>query len=329
MNATARPLLLATISPATRPKLEKALGGRVELRFLADMPASERAAALARADILLTMQPAREIGDAWPEAPAWRFVQVLTAGVDHLDMRRFPPQTVIASNVGAFAEPMAEHVLAMALALCKKLRYNHERMREGVFDQMSFTGTLRGKTAAILGFGGIGRACAALLAPFGARIHAVNRSGRTDAPVWRCSTLAGLEDVLRGADLVILSLPLDRDTRGVLGPREIGWLKDDVILINVARGELIDEHALYEFLRDHPQAAAGIDAWWVEPFRHGAFRMDHPFLDLPNVIGSPHNSARVPGWDDVVLERACANLVRYLDGQAPHGVVDRTLYLDP
>jgi glycerate dehydrogenase len=328
MNTRRRPLLLATVDPATRPKVEAQLGDRVELRYLAELPESERAATLAQADILLTLQPTREIGDAWPDAPAWRFVQVVTAGVDHLDMRRFPPETLIASNVGAFAEPMAEHVLAMALALCKKLHYNHQRMREGVFDQMSLTGTLRGKTAAILGFGGIGHACAALLQPLGVRIHAVNRSGRTDVPVWRCSTLDDLQSVLREADLVIVSLPLDRDTRGVLGAREIGWLKDDVILVNVARGELIDEHALYAFLRDHPQAGAGIDAWWVEPFRHGAFRMDFPFLDLPNVIGSPHNSARAPGWDDVVLERACANLVRYLDGQTPRGVVDRALYAE-
>lgn len=323
---TNTPTVLVTLDPAVREAVEARLGGLGRIVFLAELPEAQRREALKAAEYLLTLNPQREFGPWWPQHPRWRFVQFTTAGVDHVDFGRIPEATIVASNVGGFAEPMAEYVLATALALSKKLLHYHRLLQQGVFAQFGETGTLRGKTVTILGFGGIGRACADLLRIFDVRLFAINRSGKTDVPVWRCGTLANLEEALRLADVVVVCLPLNRETRGLLGARELGWLKDDAIFINVARGEIVDEKALYDFLRDHPKAQAAIDAWWVEPFRHGEFRMNYPFLDLPNVLGSPHNSARIPGWERVALERACDNLARALKGEPIHGLVDRSDY---
>lgn len=319
---TRQPVILCTLGPELRPQLEASIGGLAKVRFLADIDAAERPAALAEADVLFCLRPKLEIGDDWPAQPAWRFVQFMSAGVDHVDLSRFPITSKLACNGGGFSEAMAEHILAMALALSKKLLYNHRRMQQGVFDQLGDTGTLRGKTAGIIGYGGIGQATADLLRHFDMRIEAINSRGHSDHPADFIGTLADLERVMRAADVLLVCLPLTPQSAGLIGARELGWLKPDAMLINVARGEIIDEKALYDWLVANPAASAGIDAWWIEPFRHGEFRMNFPFLDLPNVLGSPHNSPRAPGGGQVSAARACENIARWLRGETPHGLLD-------
>ena len=238
-----------------------------------------------------------------------------------------PSHIIVASNPGAYAAPMAEHVMAMTLALAKRLLIENQKLRNGEFDQFTPNRSLAGMTAGILGFGGIGRATARLMRAFGMKIYAINHSGTSPEPTEFMGTLGDLEHVLRASDVVVISLPLTRATKGLIGKDELAWMKPDAILVNVARGAILDEEALYNHVKSHPAFLVGIDAWWIEPLLHGTFRMEYPFLELPNVLGSPHNSGVVPGVLMGASRQAVDNIQRFLKGEQVVGLVRREDYL--
>jgi len=284
-----------------------------------------RAAMLGQAEAVITWLPDHELSPADVEALGRaRLIQLLTAGADHVDFAALPPHAMVAGNVGAYADPIAEHVLAMTLALSKRLARNQTRMSEGFFD-LAETIRLRGATAGILGYGGIGRACARLFRAFGTRIYAINTSGRA-AEADRAGTLADLRDMLAAADVVVIALPLTRATRGLIGAAELAAMRPDAILVNVARGAIVDEDALFARLQEHPDFCAGIDTWWDEPGYGRPFRPRLPFLALPNVLGSPHNSGLVPGMVTESLLDAARNVAAYLAGDPVRGIQDAADY---
>lgn len=306
------------------------LDGEAQLAFLARLPEGDRMAALRRAEVLLTWNLSREVpAGTLQDAPGLRFVQLLSAGADVIDFSQVPARLTVAGNVGAYAEPIAEHVVAMALALARRLPQRHAALARGEWEQDEPLLTLNGKVCAILGFGGIGRATARLMRALGMRIHAVNSSGVTSEPVEFAGTLADLDRVLAAADVLVVALPLTVTTRGLLGARELALMKPDAILVNVARAAIVDERALYEHLRAHPDFGAGLDVWWAEPRSGGQFRTGYPFFSLPNLIGSPHNSGTVPGMLTAAARQAAANVRRYLRGEPLTGVVRREDYLWP
>jgi phosphoglycerate dehydrogenase-like enzyme len=325
-----RVLITFPVRGPQRAPFEEALRGVARVDVLADLQGEERRAALRDAEVLLTWFWGRELSPEDREAlGSVRLVQLISAGADSLPVDDVPPEATIASNVGAYAAPMAEHVLAMTLALAKRLPQNHAALARGEFNQFAFTRSLRGAACGILGFGGIGQASARLFRAFGARIHAINTTGRTDQAVEFIGTLDDLDSVLSASDVLLISLPLTRRTHGLIGRRELELMKTDASVVNVARGAILDEGALYEHLRTHPEFMAGIDAWWSEPLGQGEFRTAHPFFDLPNVLGSPHNSALVPGAIEEAARWAAENVLRYLRGEPIRGVVDRADYASP
>jgi glycerate dehydrogenase len=322
--------IVVTYNPTPEEKalFLEMLGGAASLTFLTEIPPAQREKSLENATALLSWNFPREIlPQEYSKLQHVTLIQLITAGADYMPFADLPTHMSIASNAGAYAIPMAEHNLAMTLALAKRLLIEHQKLRSGIFDDTTLNRSLYGATAGIIGFGGTGRATARLMRAFGMHIYALNQSGKSAEPTEFIGTLHDLEHVLRSCDVVVLSLPLIRATQGLIGKNELAWMKPDAILVNSARGAIIDEEALYIHARNHPTFMVGIDTWWEEPLRGGTFRMGYPFLELPNVLGSPHNSALDAQVILVAARQAAENITRFFKGERMMGIVRREDYL--
>src|SRR3954451_22684602 len=310
------------LTDRSRTIIAEELGGAAEAIYLGDLASAERAAVLECAGAVLSHDTSKELRpNEIPLIRNARLLQFTAAGVDWVPTRDLPRELPIAANKGGGAEPMSEHIVALALAAAKRLFIEHASLKRGEFNQRSTNRMLRGGVCGILGFGNVGVATARLMRAFGMKIHAINRRGGSDEPTDWIATADRLDEMLRVADILVISAALTTATEGLIEARELSLMKESAILINVARGEIVAEAALYEHLVAHPQFFAGIDAWWVEPVRHGHFAMGHPFLALPNVIGSPHNSAGGGAWRDEYLRRAVQNCRLAILGETPRNLI--------
>jgi len=314
--------------PGMRAAINSTLRDVAAVAYLAELGDARRGEALSAADALLSWGIGAELSTKeLRELGSLGLIQLISAGVEHVPFRRLPPNVPVAANGGGWAQPMAEHVLALTLGLAKRLLPNHAAMGAGVFDHRPPNRELRGAVVAILGYGGIGRASATLFRAFGARIHAVTRSGEVDDDtVDLVASLDRLDEILATADVVVISVPLTSATTGLIGRRELALMKPDAILINVARGAIVDEDALYERLRATPSFSAGLDVWWHEPGALGRFATRRPFLELPNVLGSPHNSANTTAAPAAAARHAAENVRRLLRGEPVRHLVGRSEY---
>jgi len=274
------------------------------------------------------LRPTPEFLAEWAEKlPSLRVIQTVSAGVDGLPFQRIPEKVKILSNAGAYAEPIAEHVFAMILAIYKNLYENHMLLKRGVYNQKEPTEELAGKVMGILGYGGIGKAVARRAKCFGVSVYALNRRGVGDGYVDRVYTAKELKDFLVDLDILVVALPLTKHTANMLDRRTLSVMKEDALLVNVGRAGVIVEKDLYDHLRSHPHFRAALDVWWDEPRGNTQFKPKYPFLDLPNVLGSPHNSGVVKNFFPRAVRSAAKNLALFLEGSSYTNEVNREEYV--
>lgn len=314
---------------------EKKINGEMlvdlaQIDYLNEAPESDRVELLETADLLIALSfSQKEIKPAEISLlNQVRFIQLIYAGADNVPFERIPADLMVAGNIGAFARPIAEHVLALTLALAKHLIPKNDQLKNGKFDRSGFNQKIRGGVCGIIGFGGNGREIARTMQAMGMKIYGINRSGTTDIPVDFIGTRTDLEAVLAVSDVVVVTTPLTRETENLIGEEELGRMKDNAILINVGRGAVINQEALYTHLKRTPEFRAGIDTWWSEPAETEAFDPEYPFFDLPNIIGTPHCADHVPGAIPFATRIALENVRNYLTGKELRGLINREDYLD-
>jgi phosphoglycerate dehydrogenase-like enzyme len=324
--------ILVTYTPEKEAKeiYREVLEDIANIHYLAALAKNERTELLDRADAIVALSFShKEIDHSEiPRIEKVRFIQLIYAGADNIPFALIPKNITMASNAGAFADPIAEHVLALTLALAKNLFPKYKLLCNGRFDRSGFNRKLKGGICGIIGLGGNGRAIAKIMRALGMKVYGINRSGKTDVPVDFIGTVTDMGTVLQAADVVVVTPPLTRETRNLLGQKELECMKSDAILINVGRGDLIEQQALYAHLKSNPDFRAGIDTWWSEPTAEEAFKLDHPFFDLPNLIGSPHIADHVPHSIPNATRKALKNVRNFLMGNEIYGVLNRNDYLE-
>ncbi len=283
---------------------------------------------LREADVLISPRFTPALRDV---ARKLRLIQTVGAGTDQIDFRAVPG-TATVCNVYGHEVGIAEYALMTMLALNRDLIGMDKRLRQGDWSDHDYgrpQRELSGRTVAVIGLGHIGGEVARYAARFGMRVIAIARTPDPMRAEWASVSYLGgpadLLSVLAAAEFVVVAVPLAAETVDFIAEREFAAMKEDAILINVARGGVVKEEALYRALRDRTIAGAAIDVWYR--YQTGAERCPpahYPFDALTNVIMTPH----VAGWTEGTVKKRWVaineNLRRLGSGEPLLNVVTST-----
>jgi phosphoglycerate dehydrogenase-like enzyme len=275
---------------------------------------------LARAEVLFDVDPPHVRPGLLERAPHLRWVQASSSGVGSWVRRMGLVDTTVevTNAAGVHAVPLAEFVLFAMLYFAKRMpRVNADRSARR---WARFCGDrLRGRTLGVVGLGAVGREIARLAHLVGMRVLGLRRTSSSDIPeVERVFGPEDLHALLAESDYVVLIVASTPETDTLLNAEAISRMKQGAVLINIARGALVDEEALLASLHSGHLAGAALDVFREEPLR-----ADSPFWDMPNVLITPHSMSTAYGENDLLVDLFCDNLGRYLAGEPLRNRIDK------
>ena len=245
-----------------------------------------------------------------------KFIQLVTAGYEGLEAHGVPPGVVVANAGDSWSPTVAEHAMMLMLALIRRLPMALAAQARSAWESPQIAPgirSLRGRTLAIVGYGSIGRETALRARGFGMRIVGVSRSARPDPALDEVRRADELEAVLAQADVVLVTVPSGAKTRGLIGAAQLAACKPGALLINVARGNVVDRSALIAALESGHLGGAGIDVTDPEPLGP-----DDAIWNTPNLIITPHVSGSSgPEGFARLADIVCANVARFVGGEEP------------
>lgn len=254
------------------------------------------------------------------KAPALQWLHVFNAGVDHPIYTEMLQRGVcLTTSAGSTAVPIAQTAITGLLMLARNFPRWLSAQQERRWDPMrplDFPRDLVGQTALVLGLGSIGSEIARLAQVLGLKVIGIRRSPQQPGdPVDELHPPQKLAELLPRADWLIIASPLTSETRGLINAAMLALLPKGACIINIARGEIIDETAMIAALREQRLGGAYLDVFEKEPLT------ESPLWDLPNVLVTPHNSAAATGNDERVYQMFIGNLEMWHQGKALRNAV--------
>ncbi len=274
----------------------------IEVSAVAGKPREVLERALADAHALIVRSETRVTADLLTHAPHLRVIARAGAGVDNIDVHAATKRGIAVMNApGANTVSAAEHAIGLLLALVRRIPWASEAMRRGEWDRKRFEGSeLRGKTLGIVGLGRIGGHVAHLARAFGMQVLGHDPYLAPERAAELEVKLVSLEELLRQADVVTLHMAHTEQTHRLINAERLQLMKPSAVLVNTARGELVDEAALAEAIKAGRIAGAAIDVFAVEPLP-----ADSPLRALDRVILTPHLAASTTEAQDRVSTETC------------------------
>jgi D-3-phosphoglycerate dehydrogenase len=259
----------------------------VEVDYRPDLPYAELLPIVGGYHALVSRSETNVTREVIDAATRLKVIARAAVGIGNVDVDYATEKGILVINTpGKNTNSAAELTLGLLLAALRKIVPAHRRMEEHGWERHQFTGReLAGKTLGIVGLGNVGHRVARFARSFDMDVLAYDPYIADEAFERHHARKVELEDLLAQSDVITVHVPLNAETRDLLDAARIARMKDGVVLLNAARGGIINEPALAEALRSGKVGAAGIDTWTVEPPR------DNPLLDLPNVVMTPHIGA--------------------------------------
>ena len=248
--------------------------------------------------------------------PHLKMISVCGIGTDAIDLESARDLGIIVCNIpGRTAGIVAEHALALMFAVARRAWFHTDAMKRGRWTGMDNI-YLRGKTLGVVGTGSIGAEMARLGKAVGMNVIAWSFHPSAERGQQLGLTYVSLDDLLRTADVVSVHLKLTAETNGLIGAREFSLMKQGALLVNTARGAVVDTNALVTALNGGQLGGAGIDVFEVEPIPP-----NHPLLACTHVVLTPHNADQTPEGMDILNGGVVDNVIAFLQGKPQNRVV--------
>lgn len=240
-----------------------------------------------------------------------KWIQIISAGIDKIPFAKLEERGITVANArGIHATPMSEYIFATILQLARKTNEIYLNQLNKKWDRSIRVSEIKGRTLGILGLGAIGSEIARLGKAFGMNVIGMNSDGREVENVDVIYQPSDINELLNNSDYIVVVLPLTKDTYHFIAEEELKSIRNSSYLLNIGRGDVIDEQALIQALENNEIAGAVLDVFSEEPLP-----ASHPFWTLDNCIVTPHLSGRSQMYMERSLEIFKYNMKLFQDGQ--------------